>query len=62
MGLINFAWENIAQIGAIILAIVGVAEMIVRLTPTEKDDGFVQRVGSVIKFVLDALRIPNIKK
>lgn len=37
-------------------------ELIVRLTPTKKDDGFVQRFGGAIKLGLDLMRVPNIKK
>ena len=41
---------------------IAVAEVITRLTPTEKDDAFVQRLGAGIKKVLDAIKLPNVKK
>lgn len=50
------------ELGAIALAILGLGEMIVRLTPTEKDDGLVERFGFYIRKALDFLRIPNVKK
>lgn len=39
-----------------------IAEAITRLTPTKKDDGFVQRAGEWIKFILDKIHTPNLKK
>ncbi len=39
-----------------------IAEFITRITPTEKDDGFVQRLGGLIKFILDTVKTPNIVK
>ena len=44
---------------ALILALLAVAELIVRLTPTKKDDGVVQRIGGVIKKIFDFLKVPN---
>ena len=61
-GLIEFFVSNKENIAIALLSIVGVAEVIVRLTPTEKDDGAVQRVGEVIKKILDFLKLPNVKK
>lgn len=61
-GLIEFFVSNKENIAVALLSIVGVAEVIVRLTPTEKDDGAVQRVGEVIKKILDFLKLPNVKK
>lgn len=46
---------------AIVLGLLTVAEMIVRLTPTQKDDGAVERLGKVIRKILDMLPIPNKK-
>jgi len=54
--------ENYANILGILLSFVIFAEGITRLTPTKKDDGFVERVGSFIRGVMDALKIPNVKK
>lgn len=53
--------EYIKLIPALLLALVALAEIVVRFTKTEKDDGFVQRVGSIIKRVLDVFKVPNRK-
>lgn len=47
-----------------VLAFLTLAEAIVRLTPTEKDDGAVERLGKRIRQVLDMLDkvFPNLKK
>lgn len=42
-----------------LFAVWGLAEVIVRLTPTKKDDTALERVGKVLKSVLDVLGIPN---
>jgi len=41
---------------------IAIAEAVTRLTPTKKDDGFVQRLGELIKLVLDSLSLPNLEK
>lgn len=46
---------------AAILALLAFAEVVVRLTPTKTDDGVVERIGSVIKKILDFLGFPNNK-
>lgn len=61
-GLVDFFMTNKENIAVVMLSLIGVAEVIVRLTPTEKDDGAVQRIGEVIKKVLDFLKLPNVKK
>lgn len=55
------AWimEHYDDVGLVLAALVGVAELVVRLTPTQKDDGAVQRIGSIVKKVLDFLKVPN---
>lgn len=57
------AWWNTngGIIAAILLGILPVAEMIVRLTPTQKDDGAVQRFGYWVRWFFDKAKIPNIK-
>lgn len=40
-------------------AALAVAEAITRLTPTDKDDGFVKRIGSVVDLVFNAVKFPN---
>jgi len=42
--------------------LVAALEMVVRLTPTKADDGFVERLGSWNRKIMDFLKIPNIKK
>lgn len=51
--------QNVSPVIPIVIAI---AEAITRLTPTEKDDGFVERIGSGIRKVLDIFHVPNNKK
>lgn len=60
--IITFLIENKAEIGLLVLTILSVAEMVVRLTPTTKDDGAVERIGAVIRKILDFLKVPNVKK
>lgn len=59
---IEFFIANGEIISAFILAILTVLELGVRLTPTKTDDGAVERIGKVIKKILDFLKVPNIKK
>jgi hypothetical protein len=44
-----------------VLGLLTVAETITRLTPTQKDDTAVERVGKVIRKFFDMLGIPNRK-
>ena len=60
--LFNFLLSNYQSIFSILLALVGVAEIVVRLTPSKEDDGAVERVGKLIRQFMDLLRIPNVKK
>ena len=61
--ILNIAFMWVAGSPYLSLSIgIAVAEFITRLTPTKKDDGFVQRAGTLIKFVLDAVKTPNLKK
>lgn len=48
MAIVNWVVANWAQIAQAIAAIIGVASIIVKLTPTLKDDTFLL---SVIKFI-----------
>lgn len=59
---IEFFIANGEIISAFILAILTVLELGVRLTPTKTDDGAVERIGKVIRKILDFLKVPNIKK
>lgn len=55
------AWWNLngGAIAAIILGLIPIAEAIVRMTPTQKDDGAVERLGKRIRRVFDFLGIPK---
>jgi len=55
-------------VGALI-GLLGVAEVITRMTKTEKDDAFIERMGegvkkagSVVKKAMDFLKVPNRQK
>lgn len=58
-GLVQWLVENYDKMFLILAAVIGLAEAVTRLTKTEKDDGFVQRLGSGLKKVMDMLKIPN---
>lgn len=58
---IAWAWASGNPYLSLTLGI-AIAEFITRLTPTKKDDGFVQRLGGLLKFVLDVVKTPNVKK
>ena len=60
--IVNFLMENFGKISATLLAALGLAEAITRFTPTEKDDGAVERIGAFIRKVLDFFKMPNVKK
>jgi C4-type Zn-finger protein len=62
MPVIQFITENYDQILIAVAGLIASAEVIVRMTPTKKDDGFVTRIGGVIDRVMDALSVPNSKK
>lgn len=49
-------------IAAIIMGLISVAEIVVRLTPTEKDDGAVERIGGFFRKLFDLLKVPNYSK
>lgn len=60
---IEWLLANKEILAGIVLGLLAIAELIVRLTPTEKDNGAVERVGAVIRKILDFLKVPNnIKK
>lgn len=46
----------------VVLGTVSVLELVVRLTPTTKDDAAVERVGSVIRKFFDMIGVPNYRK
>ena len=62
MVVINWLLANYVELLLTISAVVGAAEAVVRLTPTKADDGAVERIGKVVRQILDFLKIPNVKK
>ena len=52
-------WEGILISMALLLAFL---ESVVRLTPTEKDDGAVKRLGELMQKLFDLAKVPNLKK
>ena len=62
MEVINMILSNVNSISTAILLLLGAAEIIVRLTPTEKDDGAIERVGAKIRKFFDLIKVPNNKK
>lgn len=62
MGAWQFLMANVDKITGATMAFLALAEAITRLTPTETDDGFVERMGAVIRKILDFLKVPNVKK
>jgi hypothetical protein len=55
--------EQVQAIGLALLigmtGLVSVAEVVVRFTPTKKDDGVVKRIGVRIDALLDLAGVPN---
>jgi len=62
MNVLIWIKDNYVIILEAAMALVVAAEVITRLTPTKKDDGFVERIGGIIRKTMDLLKIPNIKK
>lgn len=50
--------EVLAAMGSLLTA----AQLIVRLTPTKADDGFVQRLSNYYDKIFDFLKIPNVRR
>lgn len=59
--LVNYFIVNGPALAATILALLTAAEMVVRLTPTQKDDTAVERIGKFIRRLFDLLKVPNVK-
>lgn len=61
-------WAYLKMHGPAMIVIIGmlltIAEAVVRLTPTEKDDGAVERIGKRLRQAFDVLVkvFPNLKK
>jgi len=59
--LVSWFMVNGPAVAGAILGLLTVAETVVRLTPTQKDDTAVERVGKVIRRFFDLLGLPNRK-
>ena len=62
MELLKWVQSNYENVLLVIAGLVGVAEVVVRITPTQKDDSAVERIGGVLRKVMDFLKVPNNKK
>lgn len=62
--LVAYLTTHGATIVALVMAVLAVAELVVRLTPTEKDDGAVERIGKRVRKIMDMLDkvFPNLRK
>lgn len=48
-------------VASAIMAFLGFGEIVVRITPTKKDDTFVERIGTQIRRFFDLIGMPNYK-
>jgi len=62
MDLITWFQTNYAELLKILTLMVVVGEMVTRLTPTKKDDGFIRRLGAIIDTALGVMKVPNLRK
>jgi hypothetical protein len=62
MALYSWVQLNGAVLISAIMAGLTFLEFIVRLTPTDKDDGAVERAGKFIRNAFDVLGVPNKSK
>ena len=60
--MIEFITGNKELIAEAVLALLAVGAIIVRLTPTEKDDGIFAKIDAAVNKVFDFLKLPNNKK
>lgn len=61
---LNFLYwlkDNYAELLSSLAVVLLGLEMLVRLTPTKKDDGALERVGSKLHKLMDILHVPNVK-
>lgn len=58
----SLIFEHHVEILYALLSLVAFLEVAVRFTKTEKDDGFVERLGQKIRKLMDVLKVPNNKK
>jgi hypothetical protein len=52
----NLSW---AEIGALVMAVYGLASVIVRITPTKKDDEINSKIGKILSLLFQGT---NVKK
>ena len=57
--IIPWLMNNYVELFMVLGAVIAAAESIVRLTPTKADDGAVERIGNLLRRVMDFLKIPN---
>lgn len=60
--MLDWLKDNGMELVAALMAALTLAEVVVRLTPTKKDDGVVERIGAGLRKALDVLGIPNRRK
>lgn len=62
--MITLTWiqENFLNVVQILTLLVVAGELITRLTPTKRDDGFVRRIGMGMDRLLNMLRVPNLRR
>jgi len=53
--------DNYAELLSSLAVLVMGLEMLVRLTPTKKDDGFMKRVSDKLAWLMGILKVPNVK-
>jgi len=60
--IIDWIMANGGNLVLALMLIVEGLEVLVRFTPTEKDDGFVERLGQILKKINDFIGLPNRQK
>lgn len=60
--MIDYIVANKDLLAQAVLALIALATVIARITPTEKDDGFLAKLDVVVNKIFDFLKIPNNKK
>lgn len=58
----NWIQANKAAIGGALVGLYAFLEVVVRLTPTKKDDTVLERVGQYVGKLMDLVGIPNKKE
>lgn len=60
--MISIEWiqQNYVEMFQLVVALVAAAEIVTRLTPTTKDDGFTKRAGEIVDKLM--VWFPNLKK